>query len=122
MVIFLAIAMIFLKYGDADNRFWFALFKENEYMFILGLLLAIRKMVKYVFKTYFIPDKRIRYVFTLLDACIAYISFYIVFHVAILFDPLRPYRDFTQNPAIIALFIWGLVVFVTIEILTNDKR
>lgn len=125
VAIFLLIAMIFLKYGDSENRYWFALFKENQYIFIFGLLLVIRKMLKYIVTVYFIPDlpsKRVKSVINLLDGCIAYVSFYIIFHVAILLPPLKPYKDFTQNPAIIALFIWGFVVFLTIKILTNGKK
>jgi len=100
---YLTVGSVFLCIGDAYDTDWFTLFFENEH--VLGLLafLFVHGTIKST------SWKRV------LEVAILWKLFYIVFNLAILFEPFYNYRDFTSNPVICVQILWCIIGFSIIQ-------
>lgn len=95
----LVLAFLFLSVGDAYNKYWFALFFENIYTYAL---------ISTVFVYATIKSKIVKRIY---EVVILYFLFYIVFNIAILFEPFNSYKDFTSNPVICVQILWCIIGF-----------
>ena len=100
---YLIVGLVFLSVGDAYNVNWYALFFENEH--VLGFLafLFVRSTIKSI------AWRRV------LEIAILWKLFYIIFNLAILFEPFSNYRDFTSNPVICVQIILCIIGFSIIQ-------
>lgn len=96
---YLLAAMVFLSIGDAFSKYWYAFIRNSEHIFIVAVLFMLRDYTKKLSLKRF------------LEVGIVFKMFYIVFTMAVLFEPLKPFRDFTTSPVICVQMLWCLIGF-----------